>query len=250
MVFWTILRREAFQLVRSVHGLAPLFLALAGAGGLFVWLLNRAEGSATALPALWGLATAFGLPFLAAVAASRGFTQDREVGMLRLMFATPVRARWWVLGKVMAAWVLCMVYVGGMGLSCWALTRWAMPADAALPGTWVGFTLAVAALAAQALLWCGVGTLVSLFSRSSASTFLVSLLACLAAPPALCQALAAAFGRPMAQWPWFPMQMAVYDCAGGLVDVRALVGCVTGAAVLIYAAGMAFDALRLCATER
>ena len=139
MVFWTILRRETFQLTRSVHGLTPLFLALAGAGAAFVWALRRAEGSAETLPALWGLATAFGLPFLAAVAASRGFTQDREVGMLRLMFSTPVRARWWVLGKVMAAWVLCMVYVGGMGLSCWALRHWALPADAALPGTWVGF---------------------------------------------------------------------------------------------------------------
>ena len=64
MVFWTILRREAFQLIRSVHGLAPLFLALAGAGGLFVVFLYRADGTAETLPALWGLATAFGLPFL------------------------------------------------------------------------------------------------------------------------------------------------------------------------------------------
>lgn len=250
MVFWTILRREAFQLVRSVHGLAPLFLALAGAGGLFVWLLNRAEGSATALPALWGLATAFGLPFLAAVAASRGFTQDREVGMLRLMFATPVRARWWVLGKVLAAWLLCMLYVAGMGVTCWVLARWALPADASLPGSWLGFALAVAALAAQAQLWCGVGTLVSLFFRSSASTFLISLLTCLLAPPALCMTLSMTFGRPITQWPLFPLQMAVLDCAGGLVDVRALAGCLMGAAVVTYAAGMAFDALRLCATER
>ena len=250
MVFWTILRREAFQLIRSVHGLAPLFLALAGAGGLFVVFLYRADGTAETLPALWGLATACGLPFLAAVAASRGFTQDREGGMLRLMFSTPVRARWWVLGKVAAAWVLCMLYVGGMGLSCWVLERWLLPPDAQVPGSWLGFGLAVLALAAQALLWCGVGTLASLFSRSSASTFLVSLLTCLLAPPLVWAALSAAFAGPVAQWPWIPLQMMVYDCAGGVVDVRALVGCVTGAAVLIYAAGMAFDALRLCATER
>ena len=250
MVLWTILRRETFQLLRSVHGLAPLFLALAGAGALFVLFLYRSEGTAETLPALWGLATAFGLPFLAAVAASRGFTQDREVGMIRLMFATPVRARWWVLGKVLAAWVLCLVYVGGMGLSCWALGHWLLPADAQVPGSWVGYALAVTALAAQALLWCGVGTLASLFLRSSAATFLVSLLQRLLAPPLFCLLFSAAFSTPLTQWPWFPLQTAVYDCAGGLVDVRALVGCLTGAAVLIYAAGMAFDALRLCATER
>ncbi len=250
MVFWTILRREAFQLIRSVHGLAPLFLALAGAGGLFVVFLYRAEGTAETLPALWGLATSVGLPFLAAVAASRGFTQDREVGMLRLMFATPIRARWWVLGKVFAAWSLCMLYVGGMGLSCWVLKRWLLPVGAQVPGSWLGFALAVMALAVQALLWCGVGTIVSLFLRSSASTFLLSLLICLLAPPLVWMALSTAFAGPVAQWPWFPLQTVVYDCAGGVVDVRALVGCVTGAGVLIYAAGFGFDALRLCATER
>ena len=117
-------------------------------------------------------------------------------------------------------------------------------------GYWLGFALAVAALAAQALLWCGVGTLVSLFFRSSASTFLISLLTCLLAPPALCMTLSMTFGRPITQWPLFPLQMAVLDCAGGLVDVRALAGCLMGAAVVTYAAGMAFDALRLCATER
>lgn len=250
MVFWTILRREAFQLVRSVHGLAPLFLALAGAGGLLVWFLYRAEGTATSLPAIWGLATAFGLPFLAAVAASRGFTQDREVGMLRLMFSTPVRARYWVLGKVLAAWILCMIYVIGMGVTCWVLTHWALPADAQVPGSWLGFALATVALAAQALLWSGMGTLVSLFFRSSASTFLISLLSCLLAPPAFCLTVSMAFGRPITQWPLFPLQMSVLDYAGGLVDVRMLMGCLMGAAVVIYAAGMAFDALRLCATER
>ena len=250
MVFWAILRRETFQLIRSVHGLAPLFLAMSGAGALLVWFLLRAEGKAETLPALWGLATAFGLPFLAAVAASRGFTQDREVGMLRLMFATPVRARYWVLGKVLAAWLLCMFYVAGMGVTCWVVTHVMMPPSAQLPGSWMGFGLAVMALAAQALLWSGMGTLVSLFSRSSASTFLLSLLACLLAPPLLCLTLSMTFGQPITQWPLVPLQMSVKDCAQGLIDLRVIVGCLTGAGVLIYAAGMTFDALRLCATER
>lgn len=245
-----ILRREFAQLVRSAHGLGPLFLALAGAGGLFIFFVRRAEGTAETLPALWGLASAFGLPFLAASAASRGFTQDREVGMLRLMFATPVRARWWVLGKVLAAWVLCLLYVGGMGLGCWAWVRWLVPAGAQLPMGWLGFALASGALAVQALLWCGIGTLVSLFSRSSASTFLLSLLACLFAPPVVCLAASALTPGGGVQWPWFPLQTVVYDCAGGLVDVRALLACLMASAVLVYAAGLMFDALRLCATER
>ncbi len=246
----TILRRESVQLIRSAHGLAPLFLAMAGAGGLFLFFLQRAEGAAETLPALWGLSAAFGLPFLAASAASRGFTQDRELGMLRLMFASPVRARWWVLGKVLAAWQLCLLYIGGMGASCWVLVHWLLPPDAQVPMSWGGFALASIALAVQALLWCSLGTLVSLFSRSSASTFLSSLLACLFAPPIVSMAIAAIAPGGGVPWPWFPLQSVVYDCAQGLVELRALVGCLTASAVLIYAAGMMFDALRLCATER
>lgn len=250
MILLTILRRESFQLLRSVHGLGPLLLAVAFAGGLLVFFLRRAEGTAESLPALWGLATAFALPFLAAVAASRGFTQDRERGMLRLMFTTPVRARSWVLGKVLAAWVLSFVYILGMALSCWILTRWLFPPTAVLVSSWLGFGLAFVALAVQALLWCSVGTLVSLFFRSSASTFLLSLLICLILPPAYCLLSATFLPGTAVQWPFFPLQAAVYDCAGGVIDFRLLIGCLSVTAVLIYMAGIAFDALRLYATER
>ena len=70
------------------------------------------------------------------------------------------------------------------------------------------------------------------------------------APPAFCLTASMTFGRPITQWPLFPLQMSVLDCAGGLVDMRVLIGCLMGTAVVVYAAGMAFDALRLCATER
>ena len=42
----------------------------------------------------------------------------------------------------------------------------------------------------------------------------------------------------------------VYDCAGGVLDLRLLVGSLAMTAVFVYAAGLVFDALRLCATER
>ncbi|MBR5591685.1 MAG: ABC transporter permease subunit [Kiritimatiellae bacterium] len=250
MIFFTLLRREFPQLVRSGHGIVPIFLSLAGANALLVSFLMKAEGTTETLPSLWGLAVAFGLPFLAAVAASRGFTQDRENGMLRLMFSTPVRARWWVLGKVGAAWMLCLFYLLGMATSCYVLLRWLLPEDAQLSYSWTGFLFAGGALMLQALLWCSLGTFVSLFSRSSASTFLFALVSCLFAPPLVVFALTTLTTGSMTQWPWFPLQTMVYDCASGLIDVRLAVGCLTGSLVLIYASGMVFDALRLCATER
>lgn len=250
MIWLTLLRREFLQLLRSGHGLVPIFLSLAGATLLFVRFLMKAEGTAETLPALWGLSTAFGLPFLAAVAASRGFTQDRETGMMRLMFSTPVRARSWVVGKVSAAWCLCLLYLIGMGVNCYALLRWLLPEDAQVFVSWSGFTFAIIALLLQAFLWCSIGTFVSLFSRSSASTFLFSLVSCLFGPPIVMILFSGlAFGQGM-QWPWFPLQTMVYDCAAGFVDIRMAVGCITVSAVLIYAASLVFDALRLCATER
>ena len=250
MALGIIIRREFFQLAHSVHGLGPLGLALAGSGGLLVWFLQRAEGTMETLPALWGLSAAIGLPFLAAVAASRGFTQDREGGMLRLMFATPVRSRGWVWGKVWAAWGLCMVYLGGLSVACWVLLRWLLPESAQVPWTWLGFLFAGGALAVQALFWSALGTLVSLFSRSSASTFLLSLLACALVPPLMCRAGRLLTPGATVQWPWFPFQAMVYDCAGGVLDLRLLVGSLAMTAVFVYAAGLVFDALRLCATER
>lgn len=250
MILITLLKREFFQLLRSGHGIIPVFLSLAGANVLLVRFLMKAEGTAETLPALWGLATAFGLPFLAAVAASRGFTQDRETGMMRLMFSTPVRARWWVLGKVCAAWCLCLLYLFGMGISCYALVRWLLPVDAQLFATPMGFWLATGILILQAFLWCSIGTFVSLFSRSSASTFLFSLVSCLFAPPVVILMMAFWHGNMGIQWPWFPLQSMVYDCACGFVDVRMAIGCVTVSVVLIYASGIVFNALRLCATER
>jgi ABC-type transport system involved in multi-copper enzyme maturation permease subunit len=250
MIFLTLLRREFPQLVRSGHGIVPIFLSLAGANFLLLTFLMRAEGTSETLPALWGLAVAFGLPFLAAVAASRGFTQDRENGMMRLMFSTPVRARWWVLGKVGAAWLLCLLYLIGMAISCYVLLRWLLPAESQLTLSWMGFSFAGGALMLQALLWCSIGTFVSLFSRSSASTFLFSLVSCLFAPPVVVLTLSTLSTGSMAQWPWFPLQTMVYDCANGIIDVRLAVGCLTGSAVLIYISGLVFDALRLCATER
>ncbi len=250
MVFLTILRREFFQLLHSMHGLGPLFLAMAGAGAMFIYFLRGAEGTAESLPALWGLAVALALPFLAAVSASRGFTLDREHGMMRLMFSSPVRARLWVFGKVYAAWLVCLLYVGGMGVVCWAFLRWQLPMGAQIPFSWFGFVTGGVALAVQALLWCSIATLVSLFSRSSASTFLMSLMACLLAPPLVYKGMSYLAPYSTVQWPWLPLQSIVYDCAGGLIDVRVLLTCLIVSQVLVYVAGMVFDALRLCATER
>ncbi|MEG1479783.1 MAG: ABC transporter permease subunit [Kiritimatiellia bacterium] len=246
----TLIWREWEQLIRSVHGLLPLFFAMGASGALLVWLLRRAEGCFETLPALWGLSVAFGLPFLAAVAASRGFTHDREIGMMRLMFATPVRARYWVLGKVFAAWLLCIIYVGGTGLSCWIIIHWILPETAQIPGAWQGFLFALFALSLQSLLWSSIGTFVSLFTRSSAATIFLVLLVCLLAPPAVYLLLTLWFPELRAQWPWFPLQEQIYDCAGGIIDGRTMIGYLSASCVLIYAAGIMFDASRLCATER
>ena len=248
--FQPLLRREFAQLLRSPLGLGPLLLSLAGSGAFFAWLVRSAEGTPETLHGLWTFASAFGVLFLAASTASRGFAQDRERGMLRLMFATPVKARWWVLGKVFASWLFCLVYLGGMGLSCWALVRWLLPEGAQAPMAWSGFLLGAGMLAVEAFLWSSLGTLASLLSRNTASTFLVALLASVAAPPAFAFVLQADAPWNSLRWPWFPLQAIAYNGACGLVDLRALAGCLTASAVLVYAAALILDALRLCATER
>lgn len=248
--FGALARRESSHLLRSAHGLGPLLLALAGASALFILILRHEEGHVVQVPALWGLATAFGLPFIASVASSRGFTRDRENGMMRLMFATPVRARLWVLGKVFGAWAFSVIYILGMICSAWFFIRFLAPEHARLPWTWQGFSFAVIALLIEALLWSAIGTLASLFSRSSASTFLLALMISFCAPPVVSMILATMIPDSVSQWPWFPLQSVVYDCATGLINVRALIGCCIASSVVVYLSGLLFDFLRMLGAER
>lgn len=246
----TVARRDFSRLFRSSQGVLALFLALAGGNGLLLFLLRRAEGTAESFASLLGLTVSFGMPLLAAAAASRGFTRDRESGMMRLMFSTPVRARTWVLGKAFASWWLQCLYLIAMGVCGWILARWGLPAGAELPGMWEGYLFAGVMLALQALLWAGVGTLVSLLTFGAAAAAFLTLLICVIVPPFFAWATAAVFPELQTQWAWFPMQEAVYDSAGGIFDLRLAVGCLSFAAVMLYAAGFLFAALRVCGRER
>ncbi len=216
---------------------------------MLILFLRHEEGHAVQLSSIWGLATAFGLPFLAAVAASRGFTLDRERGMMRLMFSTPFRARGWVLAKIIAAAFLALIYMIGMAIAVWVLVRWMMP-GAQLPWTWIGFWTAGSALLVEAFLWSSIGTLVSLLLRSSASTFLLSLLLGLLAPPLVCMSMTSTLPESILQWPWFPLQFLVYDCASGIIHLRALVACIIATVTLIYISSVVFDALRVNGKEK
>lgn len=250
MILLTVARRDLRQLIRSSQGILTFFLALSAGNGLLVALLRRAEGTSESFAALLGLTASFGMPLLAAAAASRGFTRDRENGLLRLMFSTPVRARTWVLGKALASWVLQVGYMAAMGICAWVTVRWGLPGTAELPAMWEGYVLSALMLALQALLWAGVGTFVSLLTSGAAAAAFLTLLVCAIVPPACARGTAALFPELRVQWGWFPLQEAVYDSACGLFDIRVAVGCLTAAAVLLYAAGFLFDALRLCGKER
>lgn len=246
---FSLIRREAFHLLRSSHGLGPLFFALAGGCGLLILLMRYEEGHVVQFPALWGLATAFGLPFIVAVASSRGFTLDRERGMMRLMFSTPLSARGWVIAKIFAAWSLALVYILGMAVAAWVILHWLMP-EAQLPWQWNQFIIAGIALTIEGLLWSSIGTLVSLLFRSSASTFLVALLACLMGPPLLCISVAHLLPEAVSQWPWFPLQFIVYDCASGIIHLHALIVSLLVALLLIHLSSVVFDCLRILGKEK
>ncbi len=250
MILWTIFLRDWKQLIRSAQGLLPFFLTLSATGALLVWMLRRAEGSSESLASLWGLAVAFGLPFLASTAASRGFTQDRDSGMIRLMFSTPVRARTWVLGKIAAAWVLCLLYMLAMGGMCWSMVRWFLPTQASLPFMWEGFLFAIFTMALQAALWCSLGILVSLISRSTTAAAFLMLVICFLFPAIISTLFTFCFPQIQPQWEWFPLQEQVYDSAGGLLNIRAMVSYLTLTAVVLYTAGLRFDALRIYGKER
>ncbi len=125
-----------------------------------------------------------------------------------------------------------------------------LPEIATLPFMWEGFLFAAAMMALQAGMWCGVGILISLISRSTTAAAFLTFLACLLAPPALTLIFALCLPVQQPQWAWFPLQEQVYDAALGLLNVRAVVSCLSITAVVLYAAGLLFDAHRICGKER
>ncbi len=243
-----IAREEWRALIKSAQGLVPLGVMLAAAGGAFVWMLRAYEGTTEGMESLWGIAVAPWLPALAAALSMRGFTEDRATGMLRLMFSTPVRDVDWVLGKCIAAWAVCLVYVLAAMLLL-PLTSLFAPPEATLPCSGWGVFFACVAMGLQSAMWCAAGVFASLFFRRPAATGITVLALCGALPPAAYALLRAFFPAVRSDWTWLPFQSHVYDFSTGMISLAQCTGYLSVCALMIYSATLLLGVRRTLGGE-
>lgn len=243
-----IARQEWRSMMRTAQGIVPLVVLLMAAGWSFIWLLRRYEGTTEGLESLWGLAVAPWIPLLAAALSTRGFTEDRALGMMRLMFSTPVREIDWVLGKFLAVWIACAVYVLSALLLLPVVNFW-VPAEATLTCMGWGVFFACAAMLLQSAMWCAVGICISLFFKRPAATGIAVLATCGALPPAVYALLRVFFPAIRSDWTWLPFQAHVYDFSTGLFSLAQCCGYLSVCALFVYAATVLLNLRRILGTE-
>lgn len=218
------------------------FLVLAGA--FFTRALAHGDGCTTPVEALWAAAAVHFLPVLAALLTMRLVADDRISGRLELLLTAPVLERDVVLGKYLAALVLC-----GMTLVLYlAVPVVLLPLCApALRGTLsvVDFLSAILALLLQSALWCAVGLLASSLCRHAAVAAFASLLLMLAIPHALFEMATAWMPVLRMKFASMPFEAHIVDMATGLVRFSTLMFYCVLTCFALFAATKAVASSRL-----
>lgn len=146
---------------------------LAGAGALFAFALEAAEGGTESLAVVWTSSAAPVVPLLAAVLSMDLWSEELRTGRISMLLSTPVRERELVIGKFMGAWTATV-----FGLVIFLATSigfMAAFAPALLSRVSVlGFVPGLLALALQSALWCAVSLAASAATKSVAVSGLLS----------------------------------------------------------------------------
>jgi hypothetical protein len=174
--------------VGHAQGLYTTALSVAGflavAAGVFVYGLQRAEGSATSLAAVWTAAAAPILPFLAALLAMGVWSDERQSGRMDMLLSVAVRERDYVLGKFFGVWTMLMgASVLSLLATIGALLHFAP--SVVEKASVLSFVPPFLALAVQGALWSAASVALSAFFRHGAAAAASSIVLLVALPRAL-----------------------------------------------------------------
>ncbi len=145
---WTLCRKELaiYAVTPVAYVLAAVYLFLAG---LFFWLGLSLNGEASLRVMLGNLAIAqlFVLPML----TMRSFAEERRQGTLELLLTCPVSPGAVVLGKWLAALILCGVLLAGTSVFPVLLASYGTPDWGVVVTGYLGLALVAAAFTAAGL---------------------------------------------------------------------------------------------------
>ncbi len=247
-ILYILIRRDLIAAFRSSRGKLPLVLLLAISGWVQLVLLRRFEGSTETFASIWALATAPWTIFYAAILATQGFVHERSLGMMPLIYSTPIRARTWVVARTLSLWCCCVVFLLFSLLQQYLVLKVYPAQTITLEWTRVGLTLMMLSL--QALVWCSVAMLASFFSKTTTGVTIWVISLCGILPIAVRILLQSWFPLFQGAWFWSPIHVHVYDCAWGLVSLPALFLYLSLSFCALFSAGVLFDTNRFLGVHR
>ena len=219
--------KRTIGMVRSLYTSAlALAVFFAGAGALFAFALEGAEGGDTPLSVLWVSAAAPVLPVLAALLSMEVWSDEKRSGRLDTLLTAPVKERDLATGKFLGVWSVTLAALALFLVSTLVFTAiWARPA---LDGVRISsFLPGFFALAMQSGLWCAISLAASAMFRSSAAAALTAVAVCAALPRAVWHALLAWAPQGRQAFGEMPLDAHAYDIASGVISPATVLSYVT-----------------------
>ena len=197
--------------------------------------LEADEGTTLSVPVLWASSVSLVLPALAAFLAMDVWSGERLSGRIDNLLSLAVRERDYVLGKFAGVLVLTTGSVlisltGTVGLLGFF-------APQTLSGAGVAdFSLALAPLVLQSVLWCAVSVMLSARFVHAATALCATFVVTIVLPRAIWDGMMrwAAAGRPSVGE--FPLDAHVVDMASGLIPVGTVTAYLLTTSVALFVA--------------
>ena len=175
--------RRTVGVARSLYSTALSFAGFFLASALvFVYALERAEGSRISLAAVWCSSVSPVLPALAALLGMGVWSDEKTSGRIDTLLSAPVRERDLVIGKFLAVWA--MTTAGALAFLAVSLVSLAHFApDVSV--SFFSFAPGLLALMLQGALWSAISVAASALFRHAAAAAAVSVFLTIALPRAL-----------------------------------------------------------------
>lgn len=215
----------------------------AGAGALFAFNLDAAEGAFSAIAPLWTVSVSPILPVLAALIGMEVWSDERKTGRIEMLLSSPVRERDFVAGKFLGVWMIVSLSV--VLLLCSTLVFLNFYAPKFAEGISVaGFLPGLFLLVLQGALWSAVAVAASAVFRNAAAAAATAIFVLVAVPRALWSALSYWTRDGFTRFGELPMDAHAVDFASGLVSLGTVASYVVLSAFALFVASKKIALLR------
>jgi hypothetical protein len=211
---------------------------------LFLNSLLSGEGSSTPIEVMWALSVSSALPVLCSLMTMRLWADERRTGMIDLLLVTPLPEKRLVFGKYLGVLMsVILIILISLVTPLYILPYFAPAIESSI--SFFTFIPAICILILHAMLWCSIGSWMSVLAKNSAIAAFVSFLLMAALPYIAYRALLEWLPALRAVIPEYPFFRSLSDFATGYISTASLVFYFAFTFFSLFAATKALAVLRL-----